>query len=40
MSLEQRRLSGGLVRLAKVAQTDAYKPVTLLWAEIHSFSQL
>jgi len=39
-SLKKHRLRRRLFRLAKIAQTDTRKPVTLTWSESHSFTQL
>jgi len=40
VQLEEVRLRSRAFWFPKVAQTDADKPIALLWAQVHSFSQL
>jgi hypothetical protein len=37
--LEKQRLSAGVCRFPKVAQTDAHQTIALLWTEVYSFAQ-
>jgi hypothetical protein len=39
-SVEKSRLRRAALLFAKMAQTDAYKSVALLWTKTHSFPQL